>query len=203
MRGVADDQALNLVSGEAADESDAARNQPGDVARPSPAFQAPAVEDDHQTRSPGNISLLKIFYWNKEDSSIALPRLADALHDTLSEQFQKKERSAYDACGEATFVTLQDAIARAQRGMSTPQKKHPRSRQVAIMEEITALAQYLIAFFWPIDYDHITTRKFYGAVRKLLERKSYPHRVCWSCGVLTEIILTNFRIIMPTPSGVS
>lgn len=118
---------------------------------------------------------LSIFQRDSKTLSRPVTELADLLHRALVSQSQKGVLQGYDSCREATVEDVQAAIS--QDSLKAGKDGGHR----AVDDKFTGialLAEYLFIFFWPIDCDHIMTRRFWGAIHTFLNKRNSSDVVC-------------------------
>lgn len=125
-----------------------------------------------------SIPALNIFQRDSGMINKPLSHLADALHDTLATHSQKSVLQGYDLSSEATIKDVQVAISQDMpiSGRAGDRREHIGAS--GKFGQIALLAEYMFTFFWPVDCDHIMTRRFWGAVRALLRNQSSHDVVC-------------------------
>ncbi|KAI5357812.1 putative Mg2+ transporter protein, CorA-like/Zinc transport protein ZntB [Septoria linicola] len=123
------------------------------------------------TPLPAVAESIMVFAHSGGRSPKALSKLATNLHQTLCSVQHKIIRQSYSACAELdrsaieSWLDEQDAGDGVKRG-----SKRSRIAQAMKSQKILTarLAIYISDFFWPKDFDHIATRKFWGALHEVL-----------------------------------
>lgn len=133
-------------------------------------------ELDNDLRS---IPALHVFQRDSNRSNKPLSRIADALHETLKTHSQKKALEAYDSCPEATLEDIHAALSPSVLSSAHENISKPHTVAGSKLERLAVMAEYVFVFFWPIDHDHIMTRRFCGALHALLNIGSVHGVVCF------------------------
>ncbi|GIZ46248.1 hypothetical protein CKM354_000938000 [Cercospora kikuchii] len=119
---------------------------------------------------------MKICMLSAQGSSDALVGLAKGMHQSLSSAKHKVARSSYLSCGEATLEDIQGWLKQQETAATEDNLKllTKAERLVRLHKILIAtLSQGLFGFFWPMEFDHVVLRKFWGALKELLEDKTF------------------------------
>jgi hypothetical protein len=104
-------------------------------------------------------------------STSDMHNLADSLHRVLLSNERNKENTAYRQCPTAKLGDITSWLSadsrpaeRSIRSQSSLSLRIPKRR-------IVLVAKYLFHLFWPMDFKHAMTDKFWGALSKILNRE--------------------------------
>ncbi|KAM3423144.1 hypothetical protein BST61_g597 [Cercospora zeina] len=128
----------------------------------------------HESQSPKfwqDVRNMRLYLLSTQGSLEALKDLATGMHQSLSSAKHKVARNSYLSCGEASPEEIQGWL-KLHETSGTEDKAKPVSKRERTIKQhrliIANLSQGLFGFFWPMDFDHVLARKFWGALKVLL-----------------------------------
>ncbi|KXT10639.1 hypothetical protein AC579_1250 [Pseudocercospora musae] len=118
----------------------------------------------------------KIFLHAGKESKKALSQISDAMSNALAENVQSTLKESYATCPEASRANVQTWLAT----FSTDTSSEPYLSGSEIGKNLSSrkkwialLSGYVFGFFFPLDFDHLLTRKFWGALQNLLQGTTF------------------------------
>ena len=97
--------------------------------------------------------------------------LADSLHKILLSNPRTKENTAYRQCPTSKLGDITSWLSADSR----PAERAVRSKGSLLLRKskrrIVLVAKYLFHLFWPVNFKHAMTDKFWGALSKILSRE--------------------------------
>ena len=104
-------------------------------------------------------------------STADMRSLADSLHKVLLSNERTKENTAYRQCPKAKLKDISTWL----NSDSKPRERRLRSKGSLLLRKpkrrIVLIAKYLFHMFWPMDFEHSVTDRFWGALNKILGRE--------------------------------
>ena len=125
---------------------------------PESQAQAETLEPDHH---------MEIYSCSLGSSAAELSKLAAGMHQSLSSVSQKSVRDSYLRCTEASRQDVEKWI----KDVNARSGEHKALLRKKLL--IARASQHIAGFFWPADFDHVTTRKFWGALLTLLSGENF------------------------------
>ncbi|EME85400.1 uncharacterized protein MYCFIDRAFT_213846 [Pseudocercospora fijiensis CIRAD86] len=122
------------------------------------------------------IGHIKIFLYASNESNATLSQVSDAMSNTLAENIQSALKDSYATCPEASRADVQAWLATfaGDTSFKSPQSGTAIGKTLASRKEwIALLSEYVFGFFFPLDFDHLLTRKFWGALENLLQATTF------------------------------
>jgi hypothetical protein len=105
------------------------------------------------------------------ESTADMRSLADSLHKILLSNDRTTENTAYRQCPKAKLSDINMWL----NTDSDPKERNLRSKGSQLLRKpkrrIVCVARYLFRIFWPVDFEHPMTDRFWGALNKILGRE--------------------------------
>lgn len=107
--------------------------------------------------------------------------VADSLHKILLSNERTKENAAYRQCPKAKLADITAWLSSDSRR----EERHLRSKESRVLRKlkrrIVIVGKYLFNMFFPMDFEHAITDKYWGALSKILNREDeFYAEVCLS-----------------------
>ena len=120
-------------------------------------------------QTPAGSRNLRLFQHRHSTSDMR--SLADSLHNVLLSNDRVREREAYSSCPAAKISDIQAWLApdSVRTGREESLKAVRASRKPK--RRIVLVAKHLFSVFWPLNFEHPMTGKFWGALHQILRRE--------------------------------
>lgn len=139
------------------------------VASPDGSASLTAAATNQVVNHLRNIPALHMIHRDSNGSKTPFSQLADSLHEKLATHPQKVAASAYQSCPEASLTDVQSKLSQDTISSRMNTSRAPATVADGKLGQIAILGEYVFAFYWPIDCDHVMTRRFWGALHQILE----------------------------------
>lgn len=97
-------------------------------------------------------------------------KLADSLHKILLSNERHNENTAYRQCPKAKPSDITTWLRSDSRRAETTLDSRESLMLRKPKRRIVLVAKYMFYLFWPVDFEHPMTERFWGALRRILSR---------------------------------